>query len=86
LTSILTATAIDSFLNAGEKTAPESYWRSLFIRTKPKMPDSGLEDYEVIVEEIEWNGSMIFRLMQVRQLQVCLIKFANHASLPNQVR
>jgi len=51
LTSILTATAIDSFLNTGENSAPKSYWRSLFIRTKPKMPED-LEDYEVIEGEI----------------------------------
>jgi len=31
------------------------------------------------------NRSMISRLMQVCQLQVCVIKFANHTSLPNQV-
>jgi len=28
---------------------------------------------------------MIFRPMQIRKLQFCLNKFANHASLPNQV-
>jgi len=72
------------------------------VMRMPKIPTHGIENSKVVNRQavaleipilkkyrnicLIISGSMIFRLMQVRQLQVCLIKFANYESLPNQVR